>query len=126
MKAPEQFDQTLPRVSPPRSSGRGLFLGGITIFAIALVVVIWQVQQPWRGYVVGALLIMLLPSLVLLRFLRHWYHYREFKLWARMQGKDPDVAYTIGWQEPKKGRGADDLNLKVVVLEKTKGGRSRI
>lgn len=96
----------------PRSSGLGAWLLGVSILGGVLVVGLWQVPQPWRGYVIGFITVALIPSLVLMRFMSHWFRWKEARLMARMQGRDESVAYT---QMREPGRG-DGLKLRVVKI----------
>jgi len=61
-------------------------------------------------------------GLVLLRFFRHWFHYKEVQLQARMQAQGQQTIHTL----PAKRAGGEQLSLKVVTMEKERGGRSRM
>ena len=94
-------------------SGRGLFLWGLTMGAGVLGVGVYQVPQPWRGWLIAWLLFFFTLGLLILRFVRHYYQYKMAQL--SQQGAAPP---------PRQVRPAPRVeNLKVVVLDKAKGGR---
>jgi hypothetical protein len=113
MKAHNELPQ-----SAPRARGRGVFLIGVSILSVTLAVGIWQVPQPWRGYLIGWLLFAFPIFLLVLRFMSHYYRMREIEM---MTGKKQDVAYTIQ-REPK--RVGDSV--KVIEMNTRKGGRQRL
>jgi len=108
---------TNERSQPRQRSGLGWWLAMVTIGAIILAVGVYQVPQPWRGYLIGWLLFMFTLGLLLLRFFGHYFQYKMAKLSLRAQGKDPDVAYTIQREAPSRVG-----ELKVIKMDAPKGG----
>jgi len=98
------------------ASGRGLFLWVLTVGAGVLAVGVYQVPQPWRGWLIGWLLFMFTLGVLILRFLRHYYQYKMAQL-AR-QGTNT-VSQPLRRAQPVPRV----ENLKIVVLDKTKGRR---
>lgn len=109
--------QSASSLPPPRTgAGRGLFLWGLTVGAGVLAVGVYQVPQPWRGWLIGWLLFMGTLGLLILRFLRHYYQYRMAQL---AQRKGPDAEPLVR-SAPSVSR-VDDL--QVVILDQSKGER---
>src|SRR5690606_22415502 len=104
----------------PRPSGRGVFLLAVALGGGVLCVGLYQVPQPLRGYVIGWLLLMFIPGLTILRFMRHYFRMKEIRAIQGPQ-KDEGVSYRICKDPPRSGQG-----VKVVVLENRKGGRSKL
>jgi hypothetical protein len=96
--------------------GRGLFLWGVTVGAGVLAVGVYQVPQPWRGWLIAWLLFSFTLGMLILRFLRHYYQYKMAKL--AQQGTQSAAPPARPVQAVPR---VDDLH--VVVLDKTKGGR---
>lgn len=102
---------------PPRpGAGRGLFLWGLTVGAGVLAVGVYQVPQPWRGWLIGWLLFLCTLGILILRFLRHYYQYKMAQL-ARQNAQSGGPPARPAPPVPR----VDDL--KVVVLSKSKGER---
>jgi uncharacterized membrane protein len=98
------------------ASGRGLFLWAVTVGAGILAVGVYQVPQPWRGWLIGWLLFMFTLGILVLRFVRHYYQYKMVQL--TQQGSN---AANQPLRHAKPVPRVE--NLKIVVLENTKGGR---
>ena len=65
------------------SAAKGVFLVNMTILAIIVVLAVYQVPQPWRGYVVAWLLFMATAGLFALRVIRHHYAFKSLELQER-------------------------------------------
>jgi len=98
------------------SSGRGIFLWVLTVCAGALGMGVYQVPQPWRGWLIGWLLFVVTVGVLVLRFLRHYYQYKTAQL-LRQGMNAPRPATRPAPPAPR----VEDL--KVVLLESNKGGR---
>ena len=98
------------------ASGRGLFLWVLTVGAGVLAVGVYQVPQPWRGWLIGWLLFLFTLGVLILRFLRHYYQYKMVQM--TRQGSNG-----VG-QPPRRVQPVPRVeNLKIVVLKEARGGR---
>lgn len=71
------------------NASRPVFFALLLIVALVLLLAVYQVPQPWRGYLVGWLLFASSIGLFVLRVISHHYHYRGLQLTARQQTPPP-------------------------------------
>jgi hypothetical protein len=100
------------------SAAKGLFLAGLAIVATALVLIIYQVPQPWRGILVGWVLFLATGGWFILRFAKHLFEYKALRLSARQSERNIAM--------PHRNRALRNTNvgrLKVVVSDTATRGR---
>ena len=112
----EQQGTMPPQAGGGSATGRGLFLWALTIGAGVLAVGVYQVPQPWRGWLIGWLLFMFTLGVLILRFLRHYYQYKMVQL--TQQGVS-GAGHPVRRAQPVPRA----ENLKIVLMEEGKGGR---
>ena len=74
------------------SGAKRLFLSSLTVVAVILALSVYQVPQPWRGLLIGWLLLFLTLGSLIMRLVRHYFEYKALKLTARggaAQRQDP-------------------------------------
>ena len=97
-----------------RNLARGLFLVGIVIMASLLVLMLYQVPQPWRGILICWLLFLSTGGAFILRILRHYAQIRATR--ASRPTAEPPVRQPT----PSKGRPAMS-SLRVITSDAVRG-----
>lgn len=108
------MEQQIPQ-NDVRPTGRGIFLLVLTLGGTLLTLGVYQVPQPWRGWLVAWLLFMGTLGVLILRFLRHYFQYKTVQIATR-----PQVAHRTA---PQKRALPSSDGLKVVMMDPSKGGR---
>ncbi|MBC7234364.1 MAG: hypothetical protein H5T69_00870 [Chloroflexi bacterium] len=101
------------------SAAKGIFFINLSILGAVIVLAVYQVPQPWRGYLVAWLLFMATVGAFVLRIICHHYAYKSLELQER--GERLAV-------QPKGVRAKEDLRarsakLRVVRRETAGAGR---
>jgi hypothetical protein len=112
----EEQGSLAPQSGGGSASGRGLYLLVLTLGAGVLTLGVYEVPQPWRGWLIGWLLFMCTLGVLILRFLRHYYQYKMVQL-ARREANGANRPLRRARPTPRVE------NLEVVLLDGGKGGR---
>jgi hypothetical protein len=99
-------------------SPKAWFLILLSVAALALLLVVYQVPQPWRGYLVAWLLFMATAGTFVLRLVQHHYHYKALQLTSKQNGHSVPPPP----RRPKPGPPPTGA-LKVVYSEQAGSGR---
>lgn len=70
-----------------RGLARGAFLTILGLLATVLVLAVREIPQPWRGVIVGWLLLMGSLGLLVLRFVTHYLRYKSLQLTTRQPAR---------------------------------------
>ncbi len=65
------------------TAAKGFFLLGLSILGAVMVLGIYQVPQPWRGWLVAWLLFVATAGVFILRVIRHLYEFKSLTLERR-------------------------------------------
>jgi hypothetical protein len=104
-----------------RTLAKGVFLGVLSVIAVVLVLAIYQVPQPWRGVLVGWLLLLGTVGAFILSLVGHYLRYKTAQLSARQPQRPP--------APPRRARRAASSSvsaLKVVMSNSAGNGRHTI
>ncbi len=99
------------------SGAKRLFLSSLTLVAAILALGVYQVPQPWRGLLIGWLLLFLTLGSLIMRLVRHYFEFKALQLTTR--GNAPRRA------EPKPSRAAHSPRRLDVIGERG-GGSGRL
>ncbi len=99
------------------SGAKRFFLASLAVVAVILAVGVYQVPQPWRGLLVGWLLLFITLGSLVMRLARHYFEYKALKLTSRGSGAPRPVPAPR--REPHSKRKVD-----VIATPSGRGGRS--
>ena len=99
------------------ASPKSIFLVGMLGLGTMLALAVYQVPQPWRGYLVAWLLFLVTFGALLVKVLKHHYAYKSLQLTTRQP---------LERQKKRPHSGPGTLRLKVINSSSVGSGRTVI